>query len=34
MNNKVDDTVRDRILIILNLVEQFKQIYNKEKSME
>jgi hypothetical protein len=32
MDKKVDDTVRDRILVILNLVDQFKQIYNKEKN--
>lgn len=29
MDKKVDETVRDRILTILGLVDQFKELYNK-----
>lgn len=34
MDKKVDENVRDRILTILELVDQFKELYNKQKNID
>lgn len=32
MNKKVDDNMKEKIISILNLVDQFKLFYHKEKN--
>lgn len=34
MDKKIDDGLKDRISIILKLVDQFKQLYSKDKQFD
>lgn len=34
MDKKIDDTLRDKISLIMNLVDQFKQLYREEKNWD